>query len=152
MNAERTKTGVCPGCMKQKGVRKDGKMAAHSIGEGPERKRCPGYGQLAWEAHIISTTDTVFGANVGEKVLATHSALKCKGQNCVIHNPSDHHMVGWQMHYRRDTGVMERTCPHGVGHPDPDDTAWHVSEGRNWTSVHGCDGCCNPDPTQRRPV
>lgn len=29
---------------------------------------------------------------------------------------------------------MERICPHGVGHPDPDDT--------NPDTVHGCDGCC----------
>lgn len=32
----------------------------------------------------------------------------------------------------------ERTCPHGVGHPDPDDVL-------NEDKVHGCDGCCHPE-------
>jgi hypothetical protein len=25
---------------------------------------------------------------------------------------------------------------------DPDDLAWHESEGREWQGVRGCDGCC----------
>ena len=33
---------------------------------------------------------------------------------------------------------MERTCPHGVGHPDPDSPWAHDSH--EW--IHGCDGCC----------
>jgi hypothetical protein len=34
---------------------------------------------------------------------------------------------------------MERICPHGIGHPDPDDPAFkNPIEG-----VHGCDGCCS---------
>jgi hypothetical protein len=33
---------------------------------------------------------------------------------------------------------MERVCPHGVGHPDPDDI--NVILGPE--KVHGCDGCC----------
>jgi hypothetical protein len=31
--------------------------------------------------------------------------------------------------------MMERTCRHGVGHPDPDDL--------NPDTIHGCDGCCS---------
>ena len=34
-----------------------------------------------------------------------------------------------------DRRIMERICPHGVGHPDPDDVL-------NQDRVHGCDGCC----------
>lgn len=30
--------------------------------------------------------------------------------------------------------MMERMCPHGIGHPDPDEITLDV--------VHGCDGCC----------
>lgn len=31
---------------------------------------------------------------------------------------------------------MERICPHGVGHPDPD--CMYAKR----DTVHGCDGCC----------
>ena len=47
-------------------------------------------------------------------------------------------MRDWPQHYREDTGVTERICPHGVGHPDPDQ-AWPADD---WRWVHGCDGCC----------
>lgn len=72
------------------------------------------------------------------QVIVTHDAAKCAGRHCCIHNPSDHHMRSWTMHWRDDTGVMERLCPeHGVGHPDPDDAAFNVR-------IHGCCGCCTP--------
>lgn len=38
---------------------------------------------------------------------------------------------------------MERTCPHGVGHPDPDDAAYRASQG-DTDCTHGCDWCCSP--------
>ena len=71
-------------------------------------------------------------------------------KNCVIHNPSRHKMRGWPM-ILRASGLIERRCPHGVGHPDPDSAAyldWMEPRGR-WTS-HGCDisdggPCCAPD-------
>ena len=34
-----------------------------------------------------------------------------------------------------DGHFTERLCPHGIGHPDPDDT-------RAAKRIHGCDGCC----------
>ena len=70
------------------------------------------------------------------------SAVKCAGRQCVLHYPSDHHMREWPTMYRAEKGLMERICPHGIGHPDPDDAAYHVSRGAMWTTVHGCDGCC----------
>jgi hypothetical protein len=81
--------------------------------------------------------------------MKTHDDTQCSGQFCCIHNPSDHHMRGWPMLWRSDTGVMERTCPHGVGHPDPDDVAHNMRIGRGYKAVHGCDGCCIP-PLKRR--
>ena len=58
---------------------------------------------------------------------------------CVIHEPSDHHMIGWKTHWRGDRGLMERICPHDIGHPDPD----HLDYSNEQTDgVHGCDGCC----------
>lgn len=65
-----------------------------------------------------------------------HSPTQCEGRPCPIHNPSDHHMRSWPQHWRDDRRMMERICPHGVGHPDPDDI--------NPDHEHGCDGCCMP--------
>ena len=80
------------------------------------------------------------------QALRTHDKRFCRGEHCVIHNPSDHHMKDWRTHWRGDRGMMERICPHGVGHPDPDDVAFikfHKGEKYAETyTVHGCDGCC----------
>jgi hypothetical protein len=91
------------------------------------------------------STDDVLGANLGETILTNvHSQDKCAGRACVLHSPSAHHMVTWPTLFRADLGIMERICPHGIGHPDPDDLAFHVSLGHDWLGVHGCDGCCVP--------
>jgi hypothetical protein len=76
-----------------------------------------------------------------------HTPDKCKGELCVFHNPSEHRMRNWPMNLR-ETALVERMCPHGVGHPHPDSAA---SLKRIWLEVykdtgmwytHGCDGCC----------
>lgn len=77
-----------------------------------------------------------------QMTLTTHEASQCAGQHCCIHNPSAHHMRDWPLHWRADKGVMERICPHGVGHPDPDDAAHRDRMGQSFLNVHGCDGCC----------
>jgi hypothetical protein len=82
------------------------------------------------------------GIGGGTALMHVHSPLQCEGRPCVIHHPSDHHMRGWPMLWRADLGIMERTCPHGIGHPDPDDLAFHESLGHDWLGVHGCDRCC----------
>ena len=55
-------------------------------------------------------------------------------------------MRAFPTHWREDTAMMERICPHGIGHPDPDDLAFRESLGgsivRRDYSIHGCDGCC----------
>jgi hypothetical protein len=76
----------------------------------------------------------VFTLVGGERITNVHPSYKCEGQSCCIHNPSDHHMKEWRQHWRDDRGIMERICPHGTGHPDPDDPSLNTS--------HGCDGCC----------
>jgi uncharacterized CHY-type Zn-finger protein len=77
---------------------------------------------------------------IGGQVITTHSKEKCKGEYCCIHNHSDHRMKNWPQNWRYDRMIMERICPHGVGHPDPDD----LTPDR----IHGCDGCCSPfNPT-----
>lgn len=76
----------------------------------------------------------------GQK-LQTHSPEKCAGETCCIHNPSDHRMSIFPRYWRSDWGgMMERICPHGVGHPDPDWLARQNPAHR--FDVHGCDGCC----------
>jgi len=72
--------------------------------------------------------------------LITHPPSACNGAPCPVHNVSDHHMVDWPQHYRNDRGITERICPHGIGHPDPDDRCHKTPYG----AVHGCDGCCTP--------
>ena len=43
---------------------------------------------------------------------------------------------------RRESGLIERKCPHGIGHPDPDSVAAMEATGRKGYDVHSCDGCC----------
>lgn len=83
---------------------------------------------------------------VGGQVLTTHDKTKCVGEYCTIHNNSPHHMVKWTQNWRSDREIMERICPHGVGHPDPDDPKF-LDE---YERVHGCDGCCVPPPPEHR--
>jgi hypothetical protein len=92
---------------------------------------------------IDNAAEPVFGIQTGPAVLVNvHDPSKCAGEFCVMHNPSDHHMRDWPTNWRGDRGLMERMCPHGVGHPDPDALAFHERLGESWQGVHGCDGGC----------
>lgn len=83
-----------------------------------------------------------FEDDFGHKLLFVHSKEDCLGPHCVIHNPSIHSMRGFKLLWRAaglwdiKPSHFERICPHGIGHPDPDN--------RNYEdlAVHGCDGCC----------
>lgn len=72
-----------------------------------------------------------------------HDASLCYGRPCPVHGPSDHHMRSFLPHWRSDRGILERICPHGIGHPDPDQVAYWNETGQDWQAVHGCDGCCS---------
>lgn len=91
----------------------------------------------------VGTDDATY--TVGRlKLRNVHQASECQGQSCIIHNPSDHSMRTWALNWRGDRHLWERLCPtHGIGHPDPDDLAWHESQGRMYMEVHGCCGCEN---------
>ena len=80
--------------------------------------------------------ETVTLENTDER-LTCHLPIQCRGEICCIHNRTDHCMRNFAQHWRSDRGIMERICPHGVGHPDPDD--W-----QNTDTVHGCcvPPCC----------
>lgn len=70
-----------------------------------------------------------------------HDPAMCAGERCIFHNPSPHRMGSWPYNLRA-SGLVERLCPCGVGHPDPDSVAWFEAQGRPGFSVHGCCGCC----------
>lgn len=72
-----------------------------------------------------------------------HPPTLCVSQPCWVHNPSVHHMNSWPIGWREDKHTAERHCQHGIGHPDPDDAAFHLRNGRD-VAIHGCDGCCAP--------
>lgn len=101
------------------------------------------------------------------RAMVVHDHNDCTGRECVVHNPTEHSMRAFPLHWRRDRGIFERLCPHGVGHPDPDQQAYwrkQVASGEildevpdedgyrlerptpdEWVSTqmtHGCDGCC----------
>ncbi|QYJ03103.1 hypothetical protein KUV85_12245 [Nocardioides panacisoli] len=65
---------------------------------------------------------------------------------CWIHRPLPHPLDHAPVYWREDKSTAERHCSHGIGHPDPQDSAyaWFV-HGRDVT-VHACDGCCRPGP------
>lgn len=99
-----------------------------------------------FELISVDAAEPMFGVQIGPTVVRVHAAGQCSGDHCCIHNPSDHHMRTWRQNWRDDRGLMERICPHGIGHPDPDDIAHKyrtlgeavaIAEG-----IHGCDGCC----------
>jgi len=49
---------------------------------------------------------------------------------------------------RRETGLVEYVCEHGVGHPAVGSALWQAETRREdeeaWM-IHGCDGCCARD-------
>lgn len=72
----------------------------------------------------------------------THREEACKGEPCVLHNPSDHHMRDFPLIFRQDSTLFERQCAHGIGHPDPDSLEFFVRNNMDYMAIHGCDGCC----------
>ena len=74
-----------------------------------------------------------------ERLTNVHAKGDCYGEYCVIHKRSKHAMRKFPQHWRSDSGIMERICTHGIGHPDPDEFELEV----NLKGVHGCDGCCS---------
>lgn len=127
-----------------------------------------------FERVLLNQASASTGVQVGERPLYVHARSACEDDPaCVIHKPSDHHMKDWPLNWRGDTGVMERICSHGCGHPDPDAMAFETSgkrveqyahflqrmgpdeypvgyfveEARSIAAakgVHGCCGCCRP--------
>lgn len=90
-----------------------------------------------------------YTTGIGQTICNVHDPEACAGHHCVIHNPSDHSMRAFPTYWRADRRLMERICPHGIGHPDPDDLA-HKTRGMSeqsarYESSHSCDGCCGDE-------
>lgn len=91
------------------------------------------------DASDLANHDITLVAN--GMLVNVHPQTACAGRNCWIHNPSESVVSGFPATWRSDLGIVERTCPHHIGHPDPDDVAYNASQGRD-ISLHSCDGCC----------
>lgn len=100
----------------------------------------------------VAMFEPIFGGYIGVHTLHTHGPEQCKDDAaCCIHKPSNHPLKDAPLQWRGDRGLMERKCPHGVGHPDPDDLAHKKRTMPDYDDyafgVHGCDGCCRPAGT-----
>lgn len=87
---------------------------------------------------VVPDGQLVYVTGTRQVLRSVHEARHCAGVPCVVHRPSDHAMRKFPTHWRADRKFMERICPHGVGHPDPDQKVRAVDD------LHGCDGCCGP--------
>jgi hypothetical protein len=75
---------------------------------------------------------------------------ECEKYGCPIHSPTKHCMDDLPI-TTREGGLIERTCPHGVGHPDPDSASYFQRINPNsGMSIHGCDGCCSEEAREDR--
>lgn len=81
------------------------------------------------------------------RVMQVHPARECLTP-CPIHEPSDHPLKDAPLNWRPGPRLWERICPHGCGHPDPDDLAFKqatmlpAAYRMAAFDSHGCCGCC----------
>ena len=81
--------------------------------------------------------------------LTTHRKGDCVGSYCVIHRPMPGPWDSWPRQWRTDRRIMERVCPHGVGHPAAEQHEFWMRTGRGYEWVHGCCGCpCHPNKAE----
>jgi hypothetical protein len=81
----------------------------------------------------------------GTFVHNAHPRGTCAGSGCALHGPSAHWLRDMPMRWSPPEpgggpGRMERRCPHGAWHPDPDDGRFRAERGDGPV----CDPCC-PD-------
>ena len=87
-----------------------------------------------------------YKTGTGLSIIVHSVKPSCMKYGCCIHNPSNHSMKDFPTNWRFDADIMERVCPHGIGHPDPDSVDYvrrkFGKKAASRASVHGCDGCC----------
>lgn len=91
---------------------------------------------------------TSFRVNDRQVLHNVHRQEDCEGP-CVIHSPLPGPWdiePGWMLLWRPCSEIddmfglyrgFERICPHGIGHPAPEQVQRDGGSG-----LHGCDGCC----------
>lgn len=109
---------------------------------------------LLLEGAIGRTTEEYL-TGTRQRLTNVHFPITCEGSYCVIHNPSDHPLRDAPTHWRprrldtRRGEIMERICPHGNFHPDPDDLAFIArnsgDEKAKILADHDCCGCCKEE-------
>lgn len=67
------------------------------------------------------------------QLLRHHHSSVCSG-TCCLHGTAIHSVCRFPRSWRKDRGILEHYCPHGVGHACPG--------GGGVDTLHGCDGCC----------
>lgn len=96
---------------------------------------------------VFNANTNVWWVNGTQRFTNIHLLSACEGENCIVHNPTwcPANKGDWPYSFRAD-GRIERICPHGIGHPDPDQVNFLISQDPahygGWVDVHGCDGCC----------
>lgn len=85
------------------------------------------------------------------QVLNTHAVDECAGTWCAIHKPQPGPWQEWPRMWREDRGIMERVCPHGVGHPIAEMYDWAIENNRGFDLIHGCcaECVCSPRAAKR---
>ena len=84
-----------------------------------------------------------YKTGTGQEIVGVHPMTEdCVRYGCVIRAPSDHSMRSFPTYFRGDRGLMERICPHGIGHPDPDHLSFVArTRGEDAARAEGVDGC-----------
>ncbi len=100
---------------------------------------------------ILAVTDHQ-GWDLGIRKIRVHPEAVCDDREyCCVHRPGPHRMRDWPMRWRYDIKIMMRTCPHGIGHSDPDHVAYvrslspELASAQEFHHRH-CDGCCKEEP------
>lgn len=113
---------------------------------GSEKNMLDNYLDLSKFEYVVDYYTDVFIGKVFEgpmPLVNIHPKDKCAGENCVIHNPTDHHMREWKTCWRADKGIIERLCPKcGTFVVDPDCEAWLEQIGQPYYSAKPVDCIC----------
>jgi hypothetical protein len=105
-------------------------------------KKTPAAKKTARKAALKHTNATPL-EHSSEVLFSVHDESTCAGRACAIHRRSDHTMRSFPQHWRSDRRLMERICPHGVGHPDPDNWDYLVAMlGEDDAGAEMIHGCC----------
>jgi hypothetical protein len=93
-----------------------------------------------------------FVTGTGQHLIGVHNHLECTGRACCVHQPSTHAMAALPTNWNDPMARMERVCPCGAHHPDPDHLA-HVERAAGaelaaLEAVHECCAkrCCEQTP------